>query len=189
MLCLYLLSLLGSEFVTVMKPKWTLACFLWADLWCLFLLSKSFFSKRCQCFVCLQTRVTCPPSNERNYHVFYELLFGITQEERGIQPLFFMWMVISFKPWSYVAVPIFFLIVKLHLQGYSVQSLAYLNRCSIPYNVDEEDYQVKFEKWRVCRLESVILVFIVDRGMIQLAWGGGARIWNRRGCWSSLLGV
>ncbi|KAK2557261.1 Unconventional myosin-VIIb [Acropora cervicornis] len=66
------------------------------------------------------TRVTCPPSNERNYHVFYELLFGITQEER----------------------------VKLHLQGYSVQSLAYLNRCSIPYNVDEEDYQVKFEKWR-----------------------------------------
>ncbi|XP_015753714.1 PREDICTED: unconventional myosin-X-like, partial [Acropora digitifera] len=66
------------------------------------------------------TRVTSPPSNERNYHVFYELLFGITQEER----------------------------VKLHLQGYSVQSLAYLNRCSIPYNVDEEDYQVKFEKWR-----------------------------------------
>lgn len=65
-------------------------------------------------------RVTSPPSNERNYHVFYELLFGITQEER----------------------------VKLHLQGYSVQSLAYLNRCSIPYNVDEEDYQVKFEKWR-----------------------------------------
>ena len=82
-------------------------------------------------------------------------------------------MVISFKPWSYVAVPIFFLIVKLHLQGYSVQSLAYLNRCSIPYNVDEEDYQVKFEKWRVCRLESEILVFIVDLGMIQLALGRG----------------
>ena len=85
-------------------------------------------------------------------------------------------MIISFKPWSYVAVPIFFLIVKLHLQGYSVQSLAYLNRCSIPYNVDEEDYQVKFEKWRVCRLESVILVFIVDRGMIQLAFWGGEEL-------------
>ena len=41
--------------------------------------------------------------------------------------------------------------------------------------MDEEDYQVKFEKWRVCRLESVMLVFFVDRGMIQLAfWGGGS---------------
>lgn len=75
---------------------------------------------RMQCYLLDPTRVACPPASERNYHIFYELLYGITQEER----------------------------VKLHLQGYSVQSLSYLSKCSIPYNVDEEEYQAKFEKWR-----------------------------------------
>lgn len=35
-------------------------------------------------FLLLQTRVVCPPEKERNFHIFYQLLYGITQEERGI---------------------------------------------------------------------------------------------------------
>lgn len=31
----------------------------------------------------MQTRVACPAAQERNFHIFYQLLYGITQEERG----------------------------------------------------------------------------------------------------------
>jgi len=73
-----------------------------------------------QCYLLDSTRVVCPPVKERNYHIFYQLLYGITQEER----------------------------VKLHLQGYSVHSLLYLSGSPIPYNEDEEDFRDKFERFR-----------------------------------------
>jgi len=73
-----------------------------------------------QCYFLDSTRVACPPASERNYHIFYELLYGITQEERA----------------------------KLHLQGYSVHSLSYLSKSPIPRNEDEEEYRAKFERWR-----------------------------------------
>lgn len=73
-----------------------------------------------QCYLLDSTRVVHPPDKERNFHIFYQLLYGITQEER----------------------------VKLHLQGYSVHSLSYLSGSPIPYNEDEEVFRVKFERWR-----------------------------------------
>ncbi|KAJ7378290.1 Myosin [Desmophyllum pertusum] len=73
-----------------------------------------------QCHLLDSTRVASPPVKERNYHIFYQLLYGITQEER----------------------------VKLHLQGYSVHSLSYLSGSPIPYNEDEEEFRAKFERWR-----------------------------------------
>ena len=45
-------------------------------------------------------------------------------------------------------------VVKLHLQGYSVHSLSYLNKSLIPYSEDEEEYRARFERWRVSLLDA-----------------------------------
>ena len=107
-------------------------------------------------FLLLQTRVVCPPEKERNFHIFYQLLYGITQEER----------------------------VKLHLQGYSVHTLSYLSSSPIPYNEDEEVYRAKFEQWRGA-LASLgipfvdvlrILVAILLLGNVEFVDGEGLEL-------------
>lgn len=161
------MSLLWSYFVTVIKPKWTLMCFLWADLWCLFLVSKSCVSKSWMFCLLIDKSYMSTFQWEELSCFLWTLVWNNSRGKRYstivflMNDHFFQAMVLIWCSWT-----IFILIVKLHLQGYSVQSLAYLSRCSIPYNVDEEDYQAKFEKWRVCWLESVILVFFVVLGMI-----------------------
>lgn len=109
-----------------------------------------------QCYLLDSTRVVCPPEKERNFHIFYQLLYGITQEER----------------------------VKLHLQGYSVHTLSYLSSSPIPYNEDEEVFRAKFEQWRGA-LASLgipfvdvlrILVAILLLGNVEFVDGEGLEL-------------
>lgn len=53
------------------------------------------YRTKIHCYFLDQTRVVRPPPGERNYHVFYQMLAGLSPEER----------------------------TQLHLDGYSAQDL------------------------------------------------------------------
>lgn len=67
-----------------------------------------------------QNRVVKPLQKEKNYHIFYQMLAGLTKEER----------------------------VKLNLEGYSVHNLKFLN-CGDVSQRDSED-AARFEAWKAC---------------------------------------
>ncbi|XP_077491338.1 unconventional myosin-IXb-like dachs isoform X2 [Amblyomma americanum] len=78
------------------------------------------YRTKIHCYFLDQTRVVRPLPNEKNYHIFYQMLAGLNQEERS----------------------------KLHLDGYSVQNLRYLNRGDISQN--EAQDATRFEAWKTC---------------------------------------
>lgn len=53
------------------------------------------YRTKIHCYFLDQTRVVRPPAGERNYHIFYQMLAGLTPDERS----------------------------QLHLEGYSPQDL------------------------------------------------------------------
>lgn len=42
------------------------------------------YRTKIHCYFLDQTRVIRPLPNEKNYHIFYQMLAGLTQEERGM---------------------------------------------------------------------------------------------------------
>ncbi|XP_050030454.2 uncharacterized protein dachs isoform X1 [Dermacentor andersoni] len=78
------------------------------------------YRTKIHCYFLDQTRVVRPLPNEKNYHIFYQMLAGLNQEERG----------------------------KLHLDGYSVQNLRYLSRGDVSQN--EAQDATRFEAWKTC---------------------------------------
>ncbi|XP_077527396.1 unconventional myosin-IXb-like dachs isoform X2 [Haemaphysalis longicornis] len=78
------------------------------------------YRTKIHCYFLDQTRVVRPLANEKNYHIFYQMLAGLNPEERG----------------------------KLHLDGYSVQNLRYLNRGDVSQN--EAQDATRFEAWKTC---------------------------------------
>ena len=67
-----------------------------------------------------QTRVVRPQAQEKNYHICYQMLAGLTPEERS----------------------------RLSLEGYSVHNLRYLNRGDTRCN-EAEDAR-RFAAWKAC---------------------------------------
>lgn len=43
------------------------------------------YRTKIHCYFLDQTRVVRPLPNEKNYHIFYQLLVGLTAEERGMK--------------------------------------------------------------------------------------------------------
>ncbi|XP_064477928.1 myosin-I heavy chain-like [Ornithodoros turicata] len=78
------------------------------------------YRTKIHCYSLDQTRVVQPLPNEKNYHIFYQMLAGLSQEERA----------------------------KLHLKGYSVQNLRYLSRGDTSQNESED--VTRFEAWKSC---------------------------------------
>ncbi|KAG1680496.1 Unconventional myosin-XV [Nymphon striatum] len=78
------------------------------------------YRTKIHCYFLDQTRVTHPLPEEKNYHIFYQMLAGLTQEDR----------------------------VKLNLVGYSVSNLCYLNRGDISQN--EAQDAARFNAWKSC---------------------------------------
>ncbi|CAL4058834.1 unnamed protein product [Meganyctiphanes norvegica] len=76
------------------------------------------YRTKIHCYFLDQTRVVRPLPDEKNYHIFYQMLAGLTQEERA----------------------------KLHLEGHSVRTLRYLNEGDI--RQDEADDARRFEAWK-----------------------------------------
>ncbi|CAH0390290.1 unnamed protein product, partial [Bemisia tabaci] len=78
------------------------------------------YRTKIHCYFLDQTRVIRPLPNEKNYHIFYQMLAGLTPEER----------------------------VKLNLEGYSPLNLFYLQNGDT-YQDEAED-AARFLAWKAC---------------------------------------
>lgn len=78
------------------------------------------YRTKIHCYFLDQTRVTRPLPCEKNYHIFYQMLAGLNQEER----------------------------VRLHLDGYTVNNLNYLKNGDI--RCDEKEDAARFQAWKTC---------------------------------------
>ncbi|XP_052754581.1 unconventional myosin-IXAa [Galleria mellonella] len=78
------------------------------------------YRTKIHCYFLDQTRVVRPPPGERNYHIFYQMLAGLSQEER----------------------------TQLHLDGYSAQELRYL--ASPHHRRPEPEDAARFHAWKTC---------------------------------------
>ncbi|XP_047993590.1 unconventional myosin-IXAa isoform X1 [Leguminivora glycinivorella] len=78
------------------------------------------YRTKIHCYFLDQTRVVRPPPGERNYHIFYQLLAGLTAEER----------------------------TALRLEGYAPQDLRYL-ASPAPRRPDPDD-ATRFLAWKTC---------------------------------------
>ncbi|CAG9560854.1 unnamed protein product [Danaus chrysippus] len=78
------------------------------------------YRTKIHCYFLDQTRVVRPPAGERNYHIFYQMLAGLSADERS----------------------------QLHLDGYSAHDLRYLSS-SHPRRPEPED-GARFHAWKSC---------------------------------------
>lgn len=78
------------------------------------------YRTKIHCYFLDQTRVINPLPNEKNYHIFYQMLAGLSHEER----------------------------IKLNLEGYSPSNLRYLQNGDI--NQDENKDNTRFQAWKTC---------------------------------------
>ncbi|CAG0923088.1 unnamed protein product [Notodromas monacha] len=78
------------------------------------------YRTKIHCYFLDQTRVVRPLHKEKNYHIFYQMLAGLTPDERA----------------------------KLNLEGYSVHNLRYLNCGDVSQDKNED--RRRFEAWKTC---------------------------------------
>lgn len=78
------------------------------------------YRTKIHCYFLDQTRVTRPLANEKNYHIFYQMLAGLSKEERS----------------------------RLHLEGYTTHNLNYLKNGDI--RQDEGEDAARFQAWKTC---------------------------------------
>lgn len=112
------------------------------------------YRTKIHCYFLDQTRVVRPLPNEKNYHIFYQMLAGLTQEERA----------------------------QLNLIGYSVHNLRYLNQGNTKQHETEDS--TRFEAWKTCLsvlgipfMDVVrVLAAVLLLGNIQFVDGPGLEV-------------
>ncbi|KAL5281767.1 Myo20 family protein [Megaselia abdita] len=112
------------------------------------------YRTKIHCYFLDQTRVIRPLSNEKNYHIFYQMLAGLSREER----------------------------TKLNLDGYSAVNLRYLQNGIT--SQDEEEDSTRFQAWKTCLgilgipfLDVVrVLAAVLLLGNIQFIDGQGLEV-------------
>ncbi|CRK99962.1 CLUMA_CG013257, isoform B [Clunio marinus] len=78
------------------------------------------YRTKIHCYFLDQTRVIRPLENEKNYHIFYQMLAGLNDEER----------------------------TRLNLDGFSISNLNYLKGGDI--HQDEQEDAARFQAWKAC---------------------------------------
>ncbi|CAG0922262.1 unnamed protein product, partial [Notodromas monacha] len=109
------------------------------------------YRTKIHCYFLDQTRVVRPLHKEKNYHIFYQMLAGLTPDERA----------------------------KLNLEGYSVHNLRYLNCGDVSQDKNED--RRRFEAWKTCLgvlgipfLDVVrVLAAVLLLGNVQFTEGQG----------------
>lgn len=78
------------------------------------------YRTKIHCYFLDQTRVIRPLPNEKNYHIFYQMLSGLNPEERA----------------------------RLNLEGYTTANLKYLQNGDI--RQDDQEDAARFQAWKAC---------------------------------------
>ncbi|XP_075226131.1 unconventional myosin-IXb-like dachs [Lycorma delicatula] len=110
------------------------------------------YRTKIHCYFLDQTRVIRPLPNEKNYHIFYQMLAGLKPDER----------------------------VKLNLEGYSPHNLVYLQHGDTCQ--DEAEDAARFQAWKACLgvlgipfLDVVrVLAAVLLLGNVQFIDGSGS---------------
>lgn len=89
------------------------------------------YRTKIHCYFLDQTRVIRTPPNEKNYHIFYQMLAGLSHEER----------------------------VKLNLEGYNLKNLRYLQHSDT--RQDETEDAARFQAWKTCLGENNSILFLI----------------------------
>ncbi|XP_041362626.1 unconventional myosin-IXb-like isoform X2 [Gigantopelta aegis] len=112
------------------------------------------YRTKIHCLYVDQGRVSNVPRGEKNYHIFYQMLAGLTNDEK----------------------------VKFHLRGYSIHNLRYLS-CGVLQTNETED-KLRFEAWKkslstmgipvsdVLRVLSAVLLL----GNVEFVEGAGLEL-------------
>lgn len=112
------------------------------------------YRTKIHCYFLDQTRVIRPLPNEKNYHIFYQMLAGLSRDER----------------------------IKLNLEGYSPANLRYLQGGDI--RQDEKEDAARFQAWKTCLgilgipfLDVVrVLAAVLLLGNVQFVDGQGLEV-------------
>lgn len=112
------------------------------------------YRTKIHCYFLDQTRVIRPLPNEKNYHIFYQMLAGLNRDERA----------------------------KLNLDGYSPANLRYLQCGDI--HQDEKEDAARFQAWKACLgilgipfLDVVrVLAAVLLLGNVQFIDGPGLEV-------------
>ncbi|TGZ49775.1 Myosin-VIIa [Temnothorax longispinosus] len=83
------------------------------------------YRTKIHCYFLDQTRVIRPLPDEKNYHIFYQMLAGLSHDER----------------------------VKLNLEGYNLKNLRYLQHGDT--RQDEAEDAIRFQAWKACLAEML----------------------------------
>lgn len=112
------------------------------------------YRTKIHCYFLDQTRVIHPLPGEKSYHIFYQMLAGLTSEER----------------------------TKLNLDGYKISTLKYLQNGDTFQNVSED--AARFQAWKTCLgilgipfLDVVrVLAAVLLLGNVQFVDGKGLEV-------------
>ncbi|XP_055919443.1 unconventional myosin-Ia isoform X2 [Eupeodes corollae] len=112
------------------------------------------YRTKIHCYFLDQTRVIRPLRNEKNYHIFYQMLAGLNRDERS----------------------------KLNLEGYSPANLRYLQHGDIVQR--EQEDSSRFQAWKACLgilgipfLDVVrVLAAVLLLGNVQFIDGQGLEV-------------
>lgn len=105
------------------------------------------YRTKIHCYFLDQTRVIRPLPDEKNYHIFYQMLAGLSHEERGkgtslIFPYLFVRRMSLYSRYSSHST------VKLNLEGYNLKNLRYLQHGDT--RQDEAEDAIRFQAWKAC---------------------------------------
>lgn len=116
------------------------------------------YRTKIHCYFLDQTRVIRPLPDEKNYHIFYQMLAGLSHDERGNNtincdrygtPIIYVTLC-SFnllqRAIKILIVTIF--AVKLNLEGYNLKNLRYLQHGDT--RQDEAENAIRFQAWKAC---------------------------------------
>ncbi|KAL6424379.1 hypothetical protein ACFW04_009870 [Cataglyphis niger] len=129
------------------------------------------YRTKIHCYFLDQTRVIRPLPDEKNYHIFYQMLAGLSHDER----------------------------VKLNLEGYNLKNLRYLQHGDT--RQDEAEDATRFQAWKACLgvlgipfLDVVrVLAAVLILGNVGFTDGPGVEVGvigeNELSSVASLLGV
>ena len=87
------------------------------------------YRTKIHCYFLDQTRVIRPLPDEKNYHIFYQMLAGLSHDER----------------------------VRLNLEGYNVKNLRYLQGGDT--RQDEAEDAVRFQNWKACLGKILVTIY------------------------------